>query len=207
MNKDSKGYSNIAMIVLAAGDSKRMGTIKQLLPWKHTNLIGHTIETGLASDANDVFVVLGANFNAISDQIKSDQITIIRNTNWEDGMGSSISCTFTYFKENNLNYDAILIALVDQPLIDIKYFNVLINKYIISNKEIISSKIQNRSVVPAIFGSSYFNSLAKLGKDYGARKIISSNKEDLISLEESYKLVDIDSPSDYTALYQKYGKI
>lgn len=207
MTERGKEHSKIAMILLAAGASKRMNAIKQLLPWKHTNLIGHAIESGLASDVNDVFVVLGANFNAISNQIKNYPISIIHNVNWEDGMGSSIASAFTFFQKKSLTYDAVLIALVDQPLIDVKYYNLLIYKYITSNKYIVSGMFNNRCEVPAIFGSSYFIALAELRKDYGARKIISANKDDLITINNERKLVDVDSPSDYKTLFQKFGGI
>ncbi len=207
MNNKVKDRSKIAMILLAAGASKRMGAIKQLLPWKDTNLIGRAIETGLASNVNDVFVVLGANFNLISNQIKNYPISIVQNANWEDGMGSSIASVFTYFNKNSLFYDAVLITLVDLALVEVEYYNKLIYNYIKYNKSIISSKINNSSVVPAIFGPQYFSSLSKLENDYGARKIISENKGDLISLEVDEKLIDMDTPSDYKILFQKYGKI
>ncbi|MBG7631334.1 MAG: NTP transferase domain-containing protein, partial [Bacteroidetes bacterium] len=56
-----KTEGNIAMLILAAGESKRMNGIKQLLPWKNTTLLGNAIEQGLNSNVNLVYVVLGAN--------------------------------------------------------------------------------------------------------------------------------------------------
>ncbi len=207
MNKSKKNHPKIAMIILAAGESKRMGTIKQLLPWQSTTLLGHTIEQGLNSDVDAVFVVLGANNNQIAPHISKYSINLIYNSNWSQGMGTSIACAMEYLNENNLDYDAVLITLSDQPLVDIKYYNRLINKYIAYNKNIIASQIRKRIGVPAIFGSTFFDSLSNLEEDIGARKIISINIDDLQVVIGEDKLIDIDIISDYKTLFQKYGQI
>jgi molybdenum cofactor cytidylyltransferase len=206
MNKSKKNCLKIAMIILAAGDSKRMGTIKQLLPWHKTTLLRHAIEQGLASDVNEVFVVLGANYKIIADHISQYNINSINNSNWSQGMGTSIASAMHYLYENNLNYDAVLIALSDQPLVDIKYYNYLINKYITSAKNIIASQNKDRIGVPAIFGSGYFETLSKLRQDIGARKIISMYTDDLQVVKGEGKLIDVDTVSDYKTLFQKYGE-
>ncbi len=195
----------IAMIILAAGESKRMGSIKQLLPWKHTTLLGNAIEQGMASDVNSVYVVLGANEKIISDNIKDYQVSCIENMKWSLGMGSSIAAAMDFFKNNSLHFDAVLIALSDQPLIDFIYFNKLIFNYINSNKKIIASQRKAGEGVPAIFDSIYFKDLLKLDRDYGARKIITGHKEDLYLIKTENKDVDIDTYDDYRILYKKYG--
>ena len=105
----------IAMIILAAGESKRMDAIKQLLPWKNTTLLGHTSKQGLVSDVDSVFVILGADSKSILNKIDQTDIVFIDNQNWQKGMGTSITCAMHYFKKKSLNFDAVLIALIDQP--------------------------------------------------------------------------------------------
>ena len=56
----SKVKKKIATIILAAGESKRMDGIKQLLPWKDSTLLGHAITQSLQSSTNEIYVVLGA---------------------------------------------------------------------------------------------------------------------------------------------------
>ena len=142
----------IAMIILAAGESKRLGAIKQNLPWKNTTLLGHVIEQGLCSIADDIFVVLGSNADAIINTIDPAKITIIKNPNWEEVMGTSIACAIQFLERNSTQFDAVLIALSDQPLIDKKHYNELIYSHINDNITLVATEINNRYVFPAIFG-------------------------------------------------------
>ena len=59
-----KKTPNIAVVVLAAGASRRMGTPKQLLSWGNDTLLKHAIKTAENSKANKVIVVLGANYKS-----------------------------------------------------------------------------------------------------------------------------------------------
>lgn len=201
----SKTLPKTAIIILAAGASNRMGNIKQLLPWKHTTLIGNSIEQALASIADEVFVVLGSNYKLVSKEIETYNITILNNQNWSQGMGSSISCAIEYMANRSNNFDAVLITLVDQPLIDVIYINKLINKSIEFN--IIASKYKNRVGVPALFSLAYFDALSKLNKDIGARDLINKHINDVEAIDAFDKIKDIDSISTYEYLYQKYGKV
>lgn len=199
-----KAPPKIAIIILAAGASSRMGKIKQLLPWKQTTLIGNAIEQALDSKADDVFVVLGANYQLISKEIEQENITIIYNKNWTLGMGSSIICAMDFFDKKHKKYDGVLITLVDQPLIDVIYFNMLINKFIDNN--IIASKYKNRVGVPAIFSLKYFNELRQLNGDIGARDLILKHINDVKKIDAFDKIQDIDSIESYEHLYSLFGK-
>ncbi len=193
-----------AIIILAAGASKRMGSIKQLLPWKHTTLIGHAIEQALASIADEVFVVLGSNYKLVSKEIETYHITMLKNKNWSHGMGSSISCAIEFMVNRSKYFDAVLITLVDQPLIDMDYFNNLIKRAVRYN--IVASKYKNRVGVPAIFSTEYFAALRKLNRDIGAKELLSEHIKDVKGIDAFDKTQDIDSISTYELLYQQYGK-
>ncbi len=194
-----------AIIILAAGASNRMGRIKQLLPWKHTTLIGNSIEQAMASTADDIFVVLGSNYKLVSKEIETYNITILNNQNWPQGMGSSISCAIDYLNKNTKKYSAVLMMLSDQPLIDVIYINKLIDNSIKYN--IIASKYKRRTGVPAIFSSKYFDELECLNGDIGARELLVKLKNDIKIMDAFDKVQDVDSLDSYTKLYQKYGGI
>ena len=122
-------------------------------------------------------------------------------------MGSSISSAMHYIDKKEFYFDAVLIALADQPLIDVKYFNNLINFFLSDNYDIVASNDKDRVGVPAIFSSKYINLLSKLELDFGARKIIMENKNNLKVVGGEGKLLDIDTISDYNKFFQKYGKV
>lgn len=199
-----KTEGNIAMLILAAGESKRMNGIKQLLPWKKTTLLGNAIEQGLNSNVNLVYVVLGANSEKIEDTISKYPVQIIKNNNWKKGMGGSISGAFAYFKENKLDYKSILITLADQPLIEADYYNLLIHHSFNNKERIIASKTNNRPSVPAIFDGYYFEKLSQLNKDKGAKDLLRSVPNDIFIVNAKVNLVDVDTEATYKEICNIY---
>ena len=95
-----------------------MGRNKQLLPWKNHNLIDHVISCGSKASLRSIYVVLGANAKEITNSLSTENIEIIINPFWKEGMGTSIATAIDYFIKNKINYDAVLIAVVDQPLLE-----------------------------------------------------------------------------------------
>jgi molybdenum cofactor cytidylyltransferase len=201
-----KQMLKIAILVLAAGESKRMHGIKQLLPWKNTTLLGNTIEQAKKSKANTVYVVLGANANQIGPTIAHFKIQSIENKNWKNGLGNSIACGVNFLRENQFHFDAILITLADQPLITTAYYNSLIDEYAKKEAKIIASETNNSPCVPAIFDVVYFESLAQLNQDKGAKEIMIAAQKEVYMLHSKINLTDLDTTSAYEELYNSFGK-
>lgn len=198
---------NIAILILAAGESKRMQSIKQLLPWKNTTLLGNAIEQAMESKGNAVYVVLGANSNKISPTIAHYNVPIIENKNWKNGIGKSIACGVNFLIKNQLKYDAILIMLADQPLINSSYYNLLIDTYSQQEAKIIASETDNKPGVPAIFDAIYFDNLAQLNEDKGAKEILVASQKEVCILHSNCSLIDVDTSSSYENLYNSFGKL
>lgn len=189
------------MVILAAGESKRMGSPKQLLEWGNTTLLGHTIETALNLKAKKVIVVLGANFQAIKKEIEHYPITILNNKNWKKGLGKSLAFGIEFITSLEHNIDAVLVTLADQPLIDETYLNKLIELF---NMNIVATSYSNKKVgVPAIFDKKYFKDLLDLKDDYGAKNILNKYKFSVKVLKPEIDNLDLDSKSDYSSLYKK----
>ena len=203
MNQRAK--DQIAIVILAAGASKRMSAIKQLLPWKQTTLINHCIEQSAGSKAQEVFVVLGAHVEEILQNL-NPKARVLMNPEWEQGMGTSIARAMYFFEKKALFFNAVLFVLVDQPLLDSKYLNRLINNYIATNKNIVASQIKEGAGVPVILNRIYFKKLKKLDQDYGAKRILAENWQDVLVLDSEEKNRDVDTMEAYAALYEAYGK-
>jgi molybdenum cofactor cytidylyltransferase len=197
---------NIAILILAAGESKRMHGIKQLLPWKNTTLLGNAIEQALQSKGGQIYVVLGSNANQITPTIAHYSIQTIENKNWKNGLGNSIACGVNFLKENQHEYDAILITLADQPLIDAAYYNLLIDKYVKKEARIIASEINNSPSVPAIFDAVYFENLAQLNQDKGAKEILIAAQNEVYMVRSMTNLIDLDTQKAYEELYNSFSK-
>lgn len=194
----------IAILILAAGQSSRMGDeVKQILPWKESNLLSNTLNQAKASIADDTYVVLGAHEEIIKAEVNFEPNTTIRNLNWENGLGSSIAAGVSYFIANELMFDGILILLADQPLIDTHYLNKMIENWKGNPSKIVTTQYEKRSGVPVIFGKEYFSELQNLNHDFGAKEIIASHKNAILALHPEGKEIDID---DYQA-YQELLKL
>ena len=190
--------NELAVLILAAGESKRMGaTVKQLLPWKNTNLIGHVAQQAKEVSEN-VFVVLGANKDQIKSTLDKD-LTIIENPDWKKGMGASIGIGVSEIAEN-LAIKAILILLADQPLLEADYFLELKAAFSKSESSIVATSYATKNGVPAIFDASLFSELSTLDKDYGARKIMQKHSNSLKSINPNGKAIDIDTLNTYEQL-------
>jgi molybdenum cofactor cytidylyltransferase len=184
----------IAILILAAGSSSRMGVAKQLLPVGETTLLGITIEHALQSKADKVCCVLGSNAEVIKESISKYNIESIFNPDFKTGLSSSIVSGIKHLK--NQNYDAILIALGDQPLITSVYLNKMINTFTKNNGKIIASKYNNTFGVPSIIPNIYYAQLLKLKGDKGAKHFLKNHIKEIILLKNT-KLIDIDTKKEY----------
>lgn len=203
LNPSPKNHK-IAILLLAAGGSSRMGVAKQLLPWGGTSMIGNAINQAKSSVAGEVLVVLGANFDDIEKEMAHSNVSIIRNKEWEMGLGSSIACGIDYIKQQHPEINTVLVMLADQPLIDSKYLNVLIESHIKGKKGIVATRYGSKYGVPAIFSKFYFGVLGTLRSDHGAKELINSKPEDLIGISIEKNTMDIDTMQDYKQLSKLY---
>lgn len=195
----------IAAAIMAAGSSSRMRGVKQLLPWKKTTLLGHVIGQLKQTDAIDIFVVLGAHNSEILKEVDTNDVTVVYNEQWSSGMGTSISRIISYIENNSLDYDGMLIATSDQPLLSIEHYNKLINSCV--NKErIISSFYNDEPGVPAVFDNAYFQELKSLGEDKGAKSIIKRHLGHMICMDAPEGAIDLDTKQVYEKYYNTHGK-
>lgn len=199
--------SKIAVLILAAGGSSRMGSPKQLLKWKNSNLLGHIISNAKHLKPEEIIVVLGANVDLIKPEIEQKEVRIVINQDWENGLGSSISAGVNHIIKSKLDIDGLLIMLADQPLIEYDHYLNLIIHFTPDNMAIIATKYNDGNLgVPALFDKSYFKDLTNLSSDFGAKQLISKYAKNVISNENEKSRFDIDTPEQYQNLYKAYHK-
>ena len=188
---------NIAILIMAAGTSSRMKAIKQLLPWGNSTLIGNALRNAQDSNATTMLTVLGAYKEEINQETEFGGTDTVYNSDWNMGLGNSIACGTKHLLEREDHYDGILIMLTDQPFIDPQYLNTMIDNFADSGCSIVATRYQNRVGVPAIFGRVHFEALKTLHADFGAKDIIKTHINDVLTLSPNGKEVDIDTKEDY----------
>ena len=152
----------VGLMLLAAGESRRMGTPKQLLSYRGRSLIRHATEQAIGSDCNPIVVVLGAYSDRISTELNNLPVHICQNERWQEGMSTSISTGIKVLLEIDLNLDAVIVALTDQPLITAQIYNRLIERYQTTRSKVIASAYSQTIGVPALFNSSLFSGLGRI---------------------------------------------
>ncbi|MGB5667790.1 MAG: nucleotidyltransferase family protein [Maribacter sp.] len=192
--------NKIAVVLLAAGESSRMHTIKQLLPWGNSTLIGNAIKSALNCNASEVYVVLGAHADQIKKNYLNSSVQWVLNEDWQQGMGASIASSTKSLINSSIPYSGMLIMLCDQPLVDANFLNRIIDAFNNSKKGIVATAYKRRSGVPALFDKKYFSELGSLNKDYGAKDIILKNADDLLAIDPEGKARDLDTMEDYQKL-------
>ncbi len=196
--------TKVAAVIVAAGASSRMSAIKQLLPWKHTTMLGYVIKQLKEAGADHVFVVLGAHKKEILNKINSTDISIIHNKDWSQGMGTSIAKTITYFKDQQLEFDGLLIATCDQPLIKLTHYKKLINSCI-NDGRIIATSYNDGLGIPVVFDKLYFKELSTLENDVGAKSIVKNHLDRLIQIDAPEAAIDLDTKERYELYYHTHG--
>jgi len=190
-----------AMLILGAGNSSRLGRPKQLLEIKNSTLINHTINEALKISCQARVLVLGAYNEKIKENLTHEDVVIVHNNNWETGMASSIQVGLNYLIEH-YDPDQVLILLCDQPFINQKLMEQLIDLKRKEQKGIVGSSYGGTVGVPVLFDRKYFPDLLALKGKEGAKKLVKKFGDDVGSISFPKGNIDIDTESDFKA-YQE----
>jgi molybdenum cofactor cytidylyltransferase len=202
MNVRDERYqvNDCAVIILAAGESSRLGRPKQLLKYQDETLLQHAIDMAKRSLAKSTIVVLGSGIEQILNTIATDGLYVIQNDNWQTGIASSISYGVKSLQDIAPMPDAVILMTCDQPFVSAGLLNELIAKQKETGKLIIASQYDDTIGIPALFHKSLFEQLTALKGDSGAKKLIGQNRDDVVTVPFAKGGIDIDTLDDYEAL-------
>ena len=183
-------------MVLAAGESKRMGKPKLLLPFGEKTIIETVIDSVIQSKLDDVLVVLGAHREKIEKKIKDFSIKIVVNPNFKNDMLSSVQCGFRALPED---VEASLVILGDQPEISSALINKIVEAYKKSKKGIVLPVYRKNRGHPVLIDMKYQGEIEDLNPDLGLRNLVYKHAEDILEVEVITPsiLQDIDTIEDY----------
>jgi molybdenum cofactor cytidylyltransferase len=188
---------NIGVIMLAAGNSSRLGTPKQLLTYEGKTLLQHSLQSALDSVAYPVIVILGAQADRIKNETSFNSAHIVINADWQEGMASSIRCGINALLQIDPGTGGAVMMVCDQPYVTAALINELIATHQNTGKTIVASSYSDTLGVPALFHKSIFNRLLQLKDDAGAKSIIQQNAKDTAVVAFPNGNVDIDTEADF----------
>lgn len=193
---------NTALIILAAGNSSRLGQPKQQLKFEGSSLLERAVQAGLDSPCQSTLVVLGAYSDQILLHSDLKSTKVLLHQDWKHGMGSSIKTGLKKLLKEE-NPDQIIIMLCDQPFVDGKLLTHLINKQQEMGRGIIACTYGDTVGVPVLFDRRYFPLLLEMEDSEGAKKIIEKLPEALALVPFEQGNIDIDTADDYRQLVGK----
>ncbi len=190
----------ISGILLAAGESKRMGgAFKPLMKWGTTTVIGTCIKALKKTRLDEIIVVLGHREADVRSSLAGSGVNYAINPDYKKGMISSVKTGIALASSQT---EAFLVALVDQPMIS----SEIINRLVIIHGDNPDSKItvpvyNGKHGHPIIFSKDYEPEIMGLDDNSpeGLRALLNRHREDIteVEIESSVILEDIDTPEDY----------
>jgi molybdenum cofactor cytidylyltransferase len=185
----------VTAVILAAGEAKRMGQMKQLLPWGDTTILGQTIRQAKQSLVHDVWAVSGHRAAAVEAIAAQTGIYVIHNPQYASGeMLSSLQTAVAQFPAHTA---AVLVMLADQPMVEPDTINQLLIAFWQEKGNLIAPVYEGKRGNPVLIGRSLFPELLALPAGDAPRSLLQKHPVHLVSVSSTSVLRDLDRPEDY----------
>lgn len=200
----------LTAVVLAAGEAKRMGQLKQLLDWEEENtILGKTIDNLLAAEIVDeeLKVVVGAEKEKVKKyllrkyrtELKNGILKIVENDDYQKGMMSSVKKALTQLPAEN---QYLLFTLADKPFIGPEIYSEFYQKCLELEAEIFLPEYQGQKGHPVLIKNKFRKIVLKLEGEAGLRNLFDLVPEKIYRYPSDYQEITVDL--DFKELYQKY---
>lgn len=193
--------ARIGALVLAAGQSRRMGGPNKLLqPIGGKPMVRHVVEAALGSRASPVVVVLGHQQHEVRQALRGLKVHMVHNPDFAEGLSTSLKAGLAALPET---VDGAVVCLGDMPRVSATLIDRLIAAY---------SPIEGRGIVvpiwhgkrgnPVLWGRSFFHEMHEVAGDVGARHLIGRHADAVAEVDagDDAALIDIDTPESLAAL-------
>lgn len=192
----------IAGILLAAGRSQRMGQPKLLLPWHGVPLVRHAAQTALASDLDELLVVVGHRAEDVKAAVMDLPVRIVHNDAFWEGQSTSIRAGILALRQEA---EAVVVLLADHPLLQPATVDALLANYAAAAAPIVVPRYAGRRGNPVLLARSLFPALLALRGDQGARPLLQNYAEQITWLDVADEgiLLDVDTPEMFQSLIER----
>ena len=184
-------------IILAAGSASRFGGDKQTAVFEGSTLVERACSVAADVSGSNTVLVTGHNWQTVRDACRPMSGSFVINEDYASGMGSSLALAVRGIRHCAA---AVLVMLVDQPLVTATHLRALISAWSGEQHEIVASRYGDTTGVPALFGAGCFDSLAELSGDAGARTLLQGSGFDVKSVRFENAAADVDTPDDLSRL-------
>ena len=192
------GNANIAAIVLAAGESRRMGEVNKLhLPIQGVPLLRHSVETLLAANLGEIVVVLGHQSADTQALLEGLSVRSVINNDYASGQMTSVHCGLGSLRQA---CDGVIVALGDQPALTVADVNHLVGAFFARDGgEVVVPEFKGKRGNPIIISSQCKQEIVTGKYNFGCRRFIENNPELVrtVDMPGPSVVIDLDTPMDY----------
>lgn len=187
----------LAAVILAAGESKRMGSPKALLLHHDRTFLEHLLDVTRHPRIETQHIVLGAGAEEIIERAGLDRTITVVNPNWETGQLSSIQAAVSHVSSTPA--DGVLLCLVDQPLITSSLVNDLVTTFYRTGKSIVIPTFRGQRGHPVIFARKLFGELLAAPAETGARAVVWKHADDVeeVPTAEEGAILNLNDPATF----------
>jgi len=186
----------ITALILAAGQSKRMGQPKMLLPWGEKTVLEQVIYTFKAADVDEILVISGGDRERVELLIGDSARTVF---NPEYAKGEMLSSVQAGLAEIKPEIEAILIGLGDQPQVRERSVRLIVDAYRKSAASIIVPSFQMQRGHPWLVARPLWDEVLQMRSPESMRDFLGRHAEEIhyVQLDNDSILQDLDTPDDY----------
>lgn len=186
----------INAIVLAAGESSRMGKPKPLLQFGDRTFLEQIITVLQGSHVDRVTIVLGAWAEVIERTVDMSETDVVVNKGFRNGQLSSL---IAGLESTPPETEAVLLCLVDSPFITSDTVNHVVDRFRETNAPIVIPTFHGKRGHPSLFAHAVFEQLRKAPPEEGARYVVRANEDRIVEVEvpENAIVVGMNTPEDY----------
>jgi molybdenum cofactor cytidylyltransferase len=187
----------ISGILLAAGESRRMGSPKALLRYQGQTFIERICTAFLSAGVDELIVVLGARAAELRPALPAHPILrTVENPRYFQGQLSSLMTGVGALSPES---EAAVVNLVDHPLVTAETIQALIDSFRTAPLPILIASYQGRRGHPVLFSSQVYGEILAAPLDQGAKVVVRKDPSRVreVQLNDPGILADIDTPEDY----------
>ncbi|WP_329743323.1 nucleotidyltransferase family protein [Dyella sp. A6] len=187
-----------AIVLLAAGEGRRFGGAKQLADFDGEPMVRRVARDLLALDC-PLVAVIGARAERVAPVLQDLPLVIIRNDNWQNGLGSSIACGVRHVGQAHAHASGVLLCLADQPMVGGDHLRRMLARHRDVPDCLLVTCHEDVSGPPVLFPRDCMPELADLDGPVGARTLIQREAARV----ERFHLAehpDVDTPADLDRL-------
>lgn len=187
--------SRVAAVILAAGESRRYGTPKQLAELEGRTLLEHVLQLAVEAGLRPVVAVVPVWLSRPAAYNDPEALRWVRNPHPERGMSHSLRLGFAALPPE---VEAALILLGDQPQVPVRHLQAVVAAR--GERPLIATSVDGTLTPPVLVERSHFGIVDEPGGDVGLREVLNAHPEWVVAVEPLQPIPDVDTPDDLARL-------